>query len=566
MGYSTEKISTLVEAVDKRKIALPEMQRRYVWRSTQVRDLFDSLYRGYPIGSVLIWERPSNQIEGRVLDVGDSAGMRSDSTDELLLDGQQRLTSLTAILKDKQLLVRGRKKSIDILFNVLHPDSSEDGLESGDVDDDDVDIDVENDNEVLNFETKAFVVETNKALNRPNWISLRRVFREDAISVWMSVVSGMGIDMCSPEAKRISDRIIKLQKIADIEIPIVKLDSTMDYHTVTDVFCRVNSAGSRLKGSDLALAQITSRWPKSLARFEAYQRKYSTDGRALFDLGFVVRALVVFATGQCKFQAISSIPIAKLESGWNDMVEALDMAISVIMTWGVVSLSLISAPSLVITLAYILKKRKETGNLTAKDIDNLRYWFLVASICGHYSQGSTETIMDQDLAAIRNGKPISDLVSFFKKQGWNGFISEDDIRGKFQSSAYFGLMYLVMQEGGAKDWTLHTQISLASVGSALKVQFHHIWPQAKLKAFGGYDAVEINEIANLAFIGGHTNRRISAADMNEYLPTISPEYRVAQCVPLDEELYPIERYRDFISARRKLIVFTLNEYLNRYKP
>ena len=74
MGNSTDTIRSLVDKVDSGTLLVPEMQRRYVWRSTQVRDLFDSLYRGYPVGSILIWNRPDGDIEGRVLDVGESAG------------------------------------------------------------------------------------------------------------------------------------------------------------------------------------------------------------------------------------------------------------------------------------------------------------------------------------------------------------------------------------------------------------------------------------------------------------------------------------------------------------
>ena len=84
------EISSLVDKVDRKQMVLPEMQRRYVWRSTQVRDLFDSLYRGYPVGSILVWERPDADVEGRNLDVGENAGATRTGVTELLLDGQQR--------------------------------------------------------------------------------------------------------------------------------------------------------------------------------------------------------------------------------------------------------------------------------------------------------------------------------------------------------------------------------------------------------------------------------------------------------------------------------------------
>ena len=558
MGVDSRQISELVAKVDRHDLVLPEMQRRYVWRSTQVRDLFDSLYRGYPVGSVLVWERPDGE-EGRTLDVGEAAGVRRQGQKLLLLDGQQRLTSLTSIIMDRELLVRGRKKPIDILFNVLHPDIDEEESLDVDIDDDDDDDGDEEENDALDFEKKTFVVATRRLMNQPNWLSLRKIFSQPQNKLWLGVLKGMNIPIDSDLAAKISDRINNVQKIKDISIPIVILPSTMDYRTVTDVFCRVNSAGARLKGSDLALAQITSRWKGSLKLFEEFQKKHEVNGQQLFDLGFLVRALVVFMTGQCKFQTIASIPVEKYEKAWKETKDALETAFDVARGWGLISFTLLSAPSLIITLAYYMKKRPAgMGNLSM-----LHKWLLVASVCGHYSKGSSESIMDQDLAAIDKGVPLEKMFLAFQQQGWiTGKITEDDIRGKFHGSAYFGLMYLAMHEAGAKDWYQDSVISLGNVGSVLKVQFHHIFPQAKLKARNAYDKKEINDISNLAFIGGNTNRRISADDPEKYLPKVSEENRLAQCVPMDESLYSVAKYREFLMARRKLLVDMLNKYLD----
>ncbi len=553
MGNSTKAISELVDEVVRRELVLPEMQRRYVWRSTQVKDLFDSLYRGYPVGSILVWERPSGEV-GRALDVGENAGTYQFEKKFLLLDGQQRLTSLTAILKDQDLLVRGRKKSLDILFNVQHPEHDDETLETAIENDEDDDLD-EEDNDALDFKKKTFVVATRRLLNQAGWISLRRIFKEDNVSLWMKTTESLGLELKSEGAKKIADRINKLKGIVNINIPIVTLPVVMDYRTVTDVFCRVNSAGARLRGSDLALAQITSMWPGSLKKFEDFQKKYEDNGQRLFDLGFLVRALVVFTTGQCKFQSISSIPVSKYASGWKDTKEALETAVDIVRGWGIETFSLISAPALIITLAYYMKKRPMEMN----DCSLLHKWLLVASVCGHYSKGSSESIMNQDLAAIDDGKSLIEMFAAFKEQAWNGKIREEDIKGKFHKSAYFGLMYLAMHEAGAKDWYQDAPISLSYVGSVLKVQFHHICPQALLR--DKYDKTEINDISNLAFIGGHTNRRISNEAPEKYLPKVSEENRRVQCVPLDETLYPIENFRSFLAARRKLVVERLNEYL-----
>lgn len=555
MGNSTKPISELVEEVARHDLVLPEMQRRYVWRSTQVRDLFDSLYRGYPVGSILVWERPFGE-EGRTLDVGESAGMRRAGQKLLLLDGQQRLTSLTSIIKDQELLVRGRKKSLDVVFNVLHPEHDDEELMDVDADTEEEDGD-EEELDSLDFEKKTFVVATRRLMNQPGWISLRKVFKEDQVSLWMSVVENLGLELKSEKAKLISTRITKLKDIAKVPIPIVTLPSTMDYRTVTDVFCRVNSAGARLRGSDLALAQITSRWHGSLKLFESFQKKREVREQQLFDLGFLVRALVVFMTGQCKFLTIASISVERYAEAWKETTAALETAFDIVRGWGLETFTLLSAPSLVITLAYYLKRRPNE----MADLSLLHKWLLVASICGHYSKGSSESIMDQDLAAIDRGVPIAEMFQSFQKQGWTGKITEEEIRGKFHGSAYFGLMYLAMHGAKAKDWYQDSVIDLGNVGSVLKVQFHHICPQALLKAANKYDKTEINDISNLAFIGGNTNRRISAEAPERYLPRISEQNRRAQCVPLDESLYSVDRYRDFLTARRKLIVEMLNNYL-----
>lgn len=565
MGNSTKKISELVEEVARQDLVLPEIQRRYVWRSTQVRDLFDSLYRGYPVGSILVWERPAGE-EGRAFDVGEAAGSRRSNQKLLLLDGQQRLTSLTSIIKNQELFVRGRKKSLDILFNVLHPDFDDDELQEGDADIDDDDIsDSDDDNTLINLEKninlekKTFVVATRRLANLPNWLSLRELFTQgDYVQLVLNVLKGLRLDTGSDEGKRIFKRIDTLRSITKVDIPIVTLSADMDYRTVTNVFCRVNSAGTRLKGSDLALAQITSRWRGSLHLFEEFQKKYVVNGQQLFDLGFLVRALVVFMTGQCKFSTIASMPVNRYEKAWKETTKALGTAFDVAKEWGLTSFSLLSAPSLIITLAYYMEKRPTEMNNRSL----LHKWLLVASICGHYSKGSSESIMDQDLAAINKGIPLEEMFQAFQKQGWTGRISEDDIKGKFHGSAYFGLMYLAMYKAGAKDWYQDSIISLSNIGSVLKVQFHHIFPQAQLKASNKYSANEINDISNLAFISGNTNRRISAELPEKYLPKISETNRRSQCVPLEESFYTLDNFREFLTERRRLLVDKMNAYLD----
>src|SRR5436190_22582826 len=112
-------ISTLVDMYKRGELRLPEIQRHDVWRATRVRDLLDSLYRGYPSGSILMWET-DEPIPTR--DFAISQDTTAFAGRKLLLDGQQRLTSLRAVLNGEPVTVRGRKRPIEILFNLEHPD------------------------------------------------------------------------------------------------------------------------------------------------------------------------------------------------------------------------------------------------------------------------------------------------------------------------------------------------------------------------------------------------------------------------------------------------------------
>jgi hypothetical protein len=113
-------VKSLIDMIERDELQLPEMQRRYVWRAPRVRDLLDSLYRGYPSGSILVWETDA-KVPSRGLQTHD--GSTGQEPRKLLLDGQQRLTSPTAVLQGKPIHVRGRRRPIEILFNLDHPES-----------------------------------------------------------------------------------------------------------------------------------------------------------------------------------------------------------------------------------------------------------------------------------------------------------------------------------------------------------------------------------------------------------------------------------------------------------
>src|SRR5947207_10694941 len=119
MAKAEASVEELVGMIERGELRLPEMQRRYVWRSTRVRDLLDSLYRGYPSGAILLWE--SNETVP-LQDFSVTQQANPYQSTRLLLDGQQRLTSLSAVIRGEPVSVRGRRRPIEILFNLDHPD------------------------------------------------------------------------------------------------------------------------------------------------------------------------------------------------------------------------------------------------------------------------------------------------------------------------------------------------------------------------------------------------------------------------------------------------------------
>jgi hypothetical protein len=141
-------------------------------------------------------------------------------------------------------------------------------------------------------------------------------------------------------------------------------------------------------------------------------------------------------------------------------------------------------------------------------------------------------------------------------------ITPDELEGRNQRSALFKTMFLAFRAAGAKDWHSDLGIALDHSGSQHRLQFHHIFPKAVLK--DAYTSREADDISNLSFIGGKTNRRILSKEPAKYLPPLIAERESAfeaQCIPTDPDLLPLERYKDFLAQRRKLIAQRLNDFL-----
>jgi len=565
MNKQDISIDELVKKITRGELVLPEMQRRYVWTATKVRDLLDSLYRKYPTGSVLVWENLQQSAPARELAVEQE---KSPLTSKLLLlDGQQRLTSLTALLTGKPVEVKDSKRSVEILFNLEHPEAFAHAAEETDpedfadeIDEDEEDLDEQEPEEIQEYLKKLTFVVYSKALEgNPNWVRVTDIFQKSE----SAILKQLGINSDDPKWERYSDRIQKVKAIRNYPYVMHILGHEYDYDEVTEIFVRVNSAGVKLRSSDLALAQITAKWNNSLKLFETYARECKEFGYDL-DIGLLVRTLVVFATNQSRFKTVGDLSLKQLQAGWENAKHGLNFALNFLRhNTQIESIHFLSSPFVLIPVAVFAVSRDE--KLSKEDEASLRRWLYLAHSFGHYSKGSSETILDADVNLItkRSGNGTN-LIELLERQFGRLRFDNGDLKTKGKRSPLFPMAYLSARQAGGKDWETGIALAHNNRGKSHKIEFHHIFPQKLLKQ-AGYEKAEINEIANMAFIAGRTNRKISAKNPVEYLEGIvasqGEETLKAQFVPMDRELWKIENYRAFLEARRQLIAEAINKIL-----
>ncbi|WP_291511138.1 DUF262 domain-containing protein [Acidithiobacillus sp.] len=567
MAKAEASVEELVSMIERGELRLPEMQRQYVWRSTRVRDLLDSLYRGYPSGAILLWET-DEAVPLQSFAVSQSNNPYQST--RLLLDGQQRLTSLSAVIRGEPVSVRGRRRPIDLLFNLEHPDQlavvTEVDENGGDAEVDEEselggdEADASEDELLTRFNKMTFVVATRKLEQLPQWVKVSEVFKTDSDAPFLKRAGISGFD--DPRYEKYSQRLARLRGIRKYVYRMDVLERTLSYDEVTEIFVRVNSLGAKLRSSDLALAQITAKWRHSLQTFLDFQSNCAQNGFEL-DLGLHLKNLMAFATGQSRFLTVGSLTLDVLQQAWKEACEGMEFALNFTRSnLGIDSPALLSSPFLLVVLAYFGHRRDYT--LRTEDAQQLRYWALAANAKGRFSRGSSETILDQDLATIRNGGGVNELIDRLRLQFGRLDITPEELEGRNQRSALFKTMFLAFRAAGAKDWRSHLAIALDHSGSQHRLQFHHIFPKALLR--GSYTPREADDIANLAFIGGKTNRAISdKAPVTYLLPLVAQHGAApfaAQCIPVEEELLALDHYKAFLQERRKRIAAALNAFIH----
>ena len=569
MAKAEATVEELVSKIERGELRLPEMQRRYVWRSTRVRDLLDSLYRGYPSGAILIWET-DEVVPQQSFAIEQQSNPYANT--QLLLDGQQRLTSLSAVIRGKPVQVNGRVRPIELLFNLEHPDAlpfvtevDDNNVDDPEYSDDgeepiDEEADATEDELQKRFDKMTFVVSTRKLEQLPQWVKVSEVFAGTHDNNTFLKRAGV-TSLDDPRAERYTQRLNRLKEIRKYIYRMDVLERSLSYDEVTEIFVRVNSLGAKLRSSDLALAQITAKWRGSLKVFQAFQADCSKDGFEL-DLGLHLKNLVAHATGQSRFLTVSNLTLDELKSGWDDGCRGMEFAINFLRSnAGITSPALLASPFLLISLGFYGAQR--SYQLAASEEKGLRRWVLLANAKGRYSRGSSETLLDQDLKSLRDGGGFQELLDRLRTQVGRLDVTPEELEGRNQRSALFKTMFLAFQAADACDWHSNLVIALSHLGNAHQLQFHHIFPKAVLKNTA--TTRETDDIANLSFISGKANRKISAKEPALYFPEVreanGEQPFKSQCIPTDPEVLSIKHYKAFLAKRRRLIAERLNTFL-----
>lgn len=278
-------------------------------------------------------------------------------------------------------------------------------------------------------------------------------------------------------------------------------------------------------------------------------------------MGVHLKTLISIISGQSRFLAVARLSLSDLEEGWKRTQRALDFAVNLAQqNLGVDSPALLSSPFLLIATAYWGSQMD--FKISDEEANAFRKWFLLANAKGRYSRGSTESLLDQDLVALRGEDKVAALTQRLIQQVGRLDFTAADLVGRTSRSGAFKTMFLAFRADGAADWSTKLRISPKLAGQADKIEFHHVFPKAYMRgARPDVDGRDVDDIANLAFISSKTNKDISAKAPADYASNYPAALLAKQLVFFEDGNDRAEMFEAFVSTRREAIAMKLNEFL-----
>ena len=519
------QISTILDQIDLCSIALPKFQRGFIWNREQVRSLMHSLYRRHPIGSLLVWVTTAEGAQAR----GDVS--LPPGSVKLLLDGQQRITSLYGIIRGKPPeFFDGDPRVISGLY-----------------------FNLENEE----FEYYAPV----KMKDNPLWINVSELMQQGAGEHIMELVSS-GIP--TEKIRIYAGRVNAIDQIKNIALHIEEVTGEdKDVDTVVDIFNRVNSGGTKLSTGDLALARICASWPEAREEMKARLTKWHQAGFN-FKLDWLLRCINAILTGKAPFSAMKDVDATTFRNGLQQAERLIDSIINLISSRLGLDHDRVlgSRYSFPLLTRYFVQRGGRLSDSVERD--KLLFWYINTFLWGRYA-GSTESTLTKDLNLIEQTTGALDrLLNDLMQSGGRSSLQPEDFTGWSQGARFYPVLYMMTRVCKARDWDTDVELSRHLLGHMNLLELHHIFPKSLLRE-RGYLLSEVNAIANFTFLTKETNLLVSNRDPAEYLEEFmrkNPGTIESHWIPMDRELWKVENYRDFLTARRELLAKAANKFLN----
>jgi len=507
-------------------MALPQFQRGYVWNRDQVRSLFTSLYRRHPVGGLLMWVTPSETATHR----GDHA--LAPGVVKLLLDGQQRITSIYGAVRGKApRFFEGNAATFTGLW--FH----------------------------LDTETFEFY-QRQKMKSDPHWIDVTELFTKgfDGLDEMIAPLSQQE----SPTQRdgRYWGRLVKLLGVTDIDLheeEVTGADKTLD--VVVEIFNVANSGGTKLSKGDLALANICTQWPEARVTMKQHLESWAENGYN-FNLDWLLRSVNTVLTGEAKFSFLHYTSAEQVQGGLKRAVKQINTCLNLI--GGRLGLDhdrvLFGRFAIPVMVRYLDQR---AGVLNAKEQDKLLFWYVQAAMWGRFS-GSTETHIDQDLAALEGDDGGLDKL-LEQLRLWHGGLAAEpgNFGGWSLGARFYPVLYLLTRVGEARDFCDGLPLKSHLLGKMNRLELHHIFPKAQLYK-RGYTRPEVNALVNYCFLTKECNLLIGDQLPEEYFAKVEQDHPgslASQWIPRDPVLWKVENYSTFLEARRELLAAETNRRL-----
>jgi hypothetical protein len=437
------KISTILDHIDSGHMALPEFQRGYVWNSDQVRKLFNSLYLRRPVGGLLVWATESKTATHR----GD--GPLAAGVVKLLLDGQQRMTSLYGVVRGRppKFFDGNAKAFTGLRFH-------------------------------LNSETFEFF-QPVKMKDEPLWIDVTELMRKGQEGHEKLVETLADLPAIGTKAVKYSGRISRILGILEVDLHVEEVtgaDKTLD--VVVDIFNQVNSGGTKLSKGDLALAKICADWPEARDTMKAKLKEWAK-ADFHFNLDWLLRSVNTALTGEAKFQFLHEKSALEIQDGLARAAKHVDTSLNLIsgrlgLDHDQVFFGRFGVPVMVRYLD------RHNGPMGVKERDKLLFWFVQAGMWGRFS-GSTESFIDQDLAALEGADGgLEKLLEQLRL--WHGGLRAEPghFTGWSLGARFYPVLYLLTRMGESRDWGSGLPLKSNLLGKMSRLEVHHIFPKAQL--------------------------------------------------------------------------------------